>query len=246
MVLTYKDGTEKYRKTLEDLLLKPEVVLCQGKEYVDFIKEAWGVERSFYPNYIMDDFVKPNNLDRPRPIKLIYFGRVTEQKNVNVIIQVLSLIRKAGLDATLDIIGGYNEDYKKELDDIAGKTNVIKYVTFYGRKPFDFIANKLRESHYFVFPSVEKQEGHSNSLTEAMGCGVVPIVSTAGFNVSICGNNDLIVENVKADDFAQRIIDIEKSNRWGEYSEFAYNRILKNYTQNIVSKNLISYIETLF
>lgn len=246
MILTYKEGTPKYRRILEDLLLKPEIVLCQGMEYVDFIREQWGVERCFYPNYIMDDFIRPNNINRPRPVRLIYFGRVTESKNVDVIIQSLSEIRKTGIDATLDVIGGYNEGYKDILDARAKSANVVDHVRFYGRKPFSFIAEKLKDSHYFIFPSTEKQEGHSNSLTEAMGCGVVPIVSTAGFNISICGNNDLVVPEVNAEAFAAKVVEIERSGIWSKYSEFSYNHIMSNYTQSIVSKNLIHYIDSLF
>ncbi|MDO5481844.1 MAG: glycosyltransferase [Bacteroidaceae bacterium] len=246
MVLTYKEGSEKYRNILKDLLLKPEVVLCQGMEYVKFIREQWGIERSFYPNYIMDEFIQPNKTIRPHPIRLIYFGRVTESKNVNVIIETLGIIRESGFEATLDIIGGYNQEYKTVLDELAKKLNVADVVTFYGRKPFSFIADKLRSSHYFLFPSTERQEGHSNSLTEAMGCGVVPIVSTAGFNVSICGNDYLVVSDINAEAFAAKVISIENNGKWNEYSESAYNHILKNYTQKIVSKKLINTIDKLY
>lgn len=80
MTTTYEEGSDKYRKTLKDLLLQPEIVLCQGQEYVDFIRSNWNVERSYYPNYIMDDFMKDNELKRPHPLRLIYFGRVTKSK----------------------------------------------------------------------------------------------------------------------------------------------------------------------
>lgn len=246
MVQTFLEGTTNYRNTLESLLLKPEVVLCQGQEYIDFIKDKWGVERQYYPNYIMDEFVRPNNLNRGSQRRIIYFGRVTKSKNVDVIIETLGLIRNAGIDAYLDVIGGFSEDYKQYLDNIVSKHKLEKYVSFYGRKSFDFIAEKLRASHYFVFPSTEKQEGHSNSLTEAMGCGVVPIVSTAGFNVSICGNSDLVVDNVEARLFADRILDIERTGRWSEYSTFVYDRVENNYTQTVVGRKLIGYIEKLW
>lgn len=246
MVHTYLEGTDRYRKTLKSLLLKPEVVLCQGKEYIDFIKDKWGIERQYYPNYIMDEFVRPNNLNRGSQRQIIYFGRVTESKNVDVIIETLGLLRAENVDAHLEVIGGYSEDYKLRLDDIVKKLKLEEYVTFYGRKSFDFIAERLRASHYFIFPSTEKQEGHSNSLTEAMGCGVVPIVSTAGFNVSICGNSDLVVDDIVAKCFADRILDIEKSGKWCDYSSFVYERIKNNYTQSIVGSKLIGYIEKLW
>lgn len=246
MVYTYDEGSNRYRRTLKSLLLKPEIVLCQGQEYVDFIKEKWGIERQYYPNYIMDEFIQPNNIDRGNQIKIIYFGRVTQSKNVDVIIKTLGLLLQYGLDARLDIIGGYSDEYKQKLDAIVRDLKVDKHVFFYGRKNFDFIANKLRTSHYFVFPSTEKQEGHSNSLTEAMGCGVVPIVSKAGFNESICGCSDLVVDEIIAGKFADRIIDIEKNGKWRDYSIFVYDRILKNFTQSVVGKKLIGYIEKLW
>ena len=246
MVRTYEEGTDSYRKTLRDLLLKPDVVLCQGMEYVDFINKKWGVSRSYYPNYIMDDFLSENHSDKIRPVRLVYFGRVTESKNVDVIIKVLSLVRQAGIEAVLEIIGGYDERYKSLLDDVVREEGLSDYVTFFGRKPFSFIAERLRCSHYFVFPSQERQEGHSNSLTEAMGCGVVPIVSKAGFNESICGNEDLIVQDYNPKSYADKIIAIEKNNSWGKYSQDVYERVIKNYTQSVVGKNLIEEVNKLF
>lgn len=247
MIKTYEEGTNAYRKTLKDLLLKPDIVLCQGLEYVEFIHKKWSVERSYYPNYIMDDFIKANNLNRDRPpIKLIYFGRVTESKKIDIIIQILALIRREGLSATLDIIGGYAKTYKSYLDNVVKNEDVSGAVFFWGRQSFSFIADKLSNSHYFVFPSNEKQEGHSISLTEAMGCGVVPIVSKAGFNASICGNKDLIVQDYNPKSYADKIIAIERNKSWSKYSQEVYERVIKNYTQSVVGKNLIEGVNKLF
>lgn len=246
MVWSYQEGNDSYRKTLKTLLLDSDIVLCQGQEYVDFIKEKWGIERSYYPNYIMDDFMQPNISTRPKPVKLIYFGRITEQKNVDVIIDTLAIVRKKGVDAVLQLIGGYNEEYHRLLVNKIKESHLENYVEFFGRKPFDFIAQKLREAHYFIFPSEEKQEGHSNSLTEAMGCGVVPIVSTAGFNASICGFPELVIESISPERFADKVVEIENDYSWGKWSEKVYQRIKNNYTQKIISKKLISYIEPLF
>jgi len=246
MVSTYLSGTKEYRKYLRDLLLKPEVVLCQGQEYVDFIYKGWGVKRDYYPNYIMDEFMSPNNIDRPHPIRLVYFGRVTESKNVDVTINVLRILRENGLDAKLDIIGGCSELYREKLDDIINNHDLNEIVSIHGRKPFDFIAKTLRQSHYFVFPSSEVLEGHSNSLTEAMGCGVVPIVSNAGFNTSICGYNELVVDGISPQDYADIIIKIENNNEWSYYSNCVYQRVKDNYTEKIVGEKLISAINQLY
>ncbi len=246
MIATYQNGSSSYRLVLKDLLLKPEIVLCQGLEYVNFIEKKWGVKRSFYPNYIMDDFVKPINKERPKPLKLIYFGRITESKNVDVSIQILAKLRESGLAASLDIIGGCSDSYMEKLRNSVKENNVENYVNFFGRKPFDFIASKLEFAHYFLFPSVEKEEGHSNSLTEAMGFGVVPLVSDAGFNSSICGINELVILQIDAGLYANKIIEIENKGLWEYYSERCFEHISNNYTQKIVSERLLKEVEALY
>lgn len=94
--------------------------------------------------------------------------------------------------------------------------------------------------------SAEANEGHSNSLTEAMGCGVVPIVSTAGFNASICGNMNLVADDLRAETYARIIMNIESDNKWSEFSKFCYDRVMNNYTQSIVKDKLLAFINPLF
>lgn len=246
MIWSYQEGNQSYRRTLKNLLLEADLVLCQGQEYVDFIKEKWGIERSYYPNYIMDDFIRPNIKDRLRPIKLIYFGRITEQKNVDIIIETLALVRKQKIDAILQLIGGYNELYYQLLMSKIRELHLDNYVEFFGRRSFNFIAEKLRDAHYFIFPSEEKQEGHSNSLTEAMGCGVVPVVSSAGFNASVCGNPELVVDTICPEKFAEKVVEFETNGSWNRLSEEVYCRVKNNFTQQIVGRKLISYVDALF
>ena len=246
MIISYKEGDESYRKKLSYLLRTSDVVLCQGLEYVDMIKSTFGLERSYYPNYIMDEYVLPNNLERGKQIKLLYFGRVVPEKNVDVVIKTASLMKQKGYDVVLDIIGGCSAEYQKELNNVVSGEKMEDIVTFHGRKTFPFIAEILHKSHYYIFPSSEANEGHSNSLTEAMGCGVVPIVSKAGFNESICGNIDLVADDLLPQTYMSIIEKIEREGKWGTYSTFCYNRVINNYTQSIVSKKLIGYVTPLF
>lgn len=246
MIHSFNNGSRNYKKILSYLLTKPNIVLCQGLEYVRFINKNFKRDAFYYPNYIMDKFISPNNLNRGSIIRLIYFGRVVPEKNVDVVIKTAALLNKSGFIVTLDIIGGYSEEYKKQLDALVEREDIRESVSFFGRKPFAFIAEVLRKSHYYIFPSSEINEGHSNSLTEAMGCGVVPVASTAGFNRSVCGNNDLIVPDIDPVKYAKVISTIEATDRWKEYSMFCYNRVESNYTQSIVKHQFISSIIPLF
>lgn len=247
LVSSYKKGCELYKFLVKNLVTKPDVVLCQGQEYVEFIKEKWGSVRTYYPNFIPDNFVKPNKLNRERmPLRLIYFGRVAPSKRIDIIVETAGKLKQHGWNVVLDIIGGYTEDYYQYLQGVINQSNIQDIVTFHGRKDFSFIAEKLRVAHYFIFPSQEEQEGHSNSLTEAMGCGVVPIASKAGFNASICGDKNLVIDGFDAKTYAEKIIEIEENGEWKMFSDYAYNRTLQNYTQRVVGNVLIDAIERLF
>lgn len=246
MIKSYNEGSRLYKKLLGALLTKADVVLCQGLEYIDMIRDKYDVERSYYPNYIMDDFVKPNNVERGEKLRLIYVGRVVPEKHIDVCIETLAKLRLAGKDAYLDIVGGCDDNYRKYLDNIISHERMNEFITFHGRQSSLYIRDILHKMHYFLFPSEEANEGHSNALTEAMGCGVVPIVSTAGFNASICGNPDLVANDIKPDSYAKIIMDIEMNNSWTVYSDLCYSRVIENFTQSKVAKKLLSYVEPLF
>ena len=118
-------------------------------------------------------------------------------------------------------------------------------VQILGQQPFERICEELQKAHFFVFPSQEKMEGHSNSLTEAMTFGVVPVVSTAGFNASIVSNEDLVVSDINPKRYADVIEAIIKRNVWAEYSLNVYKRIKENYTEDIVKKAIVEAVSGL-
>ena len=81
-------------------------------------------------------------------------------------------------------------------------------------------------------------------VTEAMAFGVVPIVSQAGFNASICGDNQLVVNELSPHLFAQRIIDIEKKGEWEYFSRFVYNRVIEQFTEKQALEKLKQALRT--
>lgn len=179
-------------------------------------------------------------------INLIYFGRITASKNVDVVIKVLKILRKNGLQARLDLIGGCSDDYVHLLQVCIQNEQIPdEMVCFHGKQDFEYISRLLSNAHYFVFPSTEKKEGHSNSLTEAMAYGVVPIVSKAGFNESICGDQKFVVSEFSPEGFAEKIIEIEKAGEWPKLSHYVYERVITNYTEVQAIKKIKKVLEAL-
>lgn len=244
MVESFQKGSFIYKKVLKDLLLKPEIVLCQGMEYVDFIKEKWDIQRTYYPNFLQSEFLPSEYRQRAEgdTVRVVYFGRVTKSKNVLLMIDVLHILLGNNINAELIIIGASNEEYQNQINRKISETQLTSFVNVVGRKNIKEIVEYLKTSHYFLFPTNEPQEGHSNSLTEAMGLGVVPVVSNKGFNASICGKKELVIEGFNPQSYAEKIIEIEKANLWQTYSKYVQDRVKSNYTQQIVSTQLMNAI----
>lgn len=248
LVTAYNEYGPAYKKTMKRILCLADVSFAQGSEYLPFIKNLSGKSAVYTPNYVLNRSLLPYEDNRPmNVIQLLYFGRVSESKNIDVVIKTASELKKKGYTVCLKIIGGYTEQYLGMLKKIIFDSG-LEYpeeVIFTGQQPFETICKELQKCHFFIFPSKEKMEGHSNSLTEAMTFGVVPVVSTAGFNASIVAKKELVVENIDPVNFAAVVDSVITSGHWQEYSLYVYNRIKDNYTEDIVRQNILNAIDSL-
>ena len=247
LVKAYQEKGNLYKKLMDSVLKRADVIFAQGLEYVHFIKQTYGKQAVYTPNYVLNRSLKPYVTDRPFDmIRLVYFGRVSESKNVDVVIRVARELEKDGYNTLTIVIGGYTEDYKSKLEQVINECELKRdKVQIIGQQSFERICEELQKAHFFVFPSQEKMEGHSNSLTEAMTFGVVPVVSTAGFNASIVGNEELVVGDIDPKKYAEVIESVIKRGLWAEYSLKVYQRIKENYTEDIVRKAIIGAISSL-
>lgn len=242
----YKYG-KLYKIIMGAIIKKADLLFAQGLEYVEFIKQNYGKKAVYTPNYVMNRSLKPYVGNRPFDlIRFIYFGRVSESKNVGTVISAAAELKRKGYKTITTIIGGYTEEYRNELDgQIAREGLEANEVVFMGQQNFEVISEELQKSHFFVFPSQEKMEGHSNSLTEAMTFGVVPVVSTAGFNESILAKPELVVEEINSIKYAEIVEKILKEGTWNCYSQFVYQRIKENYTEDIVRNAILTAIQSI-
>jgi len=247
MINVFHTRDDAYRRKQLEIFRLADGILCQGECFVDFIKEKLGKDTFYYPNFVDDELilpVEPQSTDGE--IRLVYFGRVVPSKNIDVVIRAASELMRVYPAVRLDIIGGVDADYQARLDQVVRESRLAPgAVRFHGRKSLEYIMGILRESHFFVFPSSEACEGHSNSLTEAMACGVVPVVSRVGFNASIVGDAGLIVDTLLPEDYAARMADILRSGRYPALAKAQQRRILDRFTRSLIAPRLTDYISRL-
>jgi glycosyltransferase involved in cell wall biosynthesis len=135
----------------------------------------------------------PADFTRPRAqlsgaIRLLYVGRISERKGVEVLIRALSIMRSSGVDARLDIVGavfsGY-EWFETRLENLVHELGLERVVRFQGFH--DSVWPFLRESDIAVVPSTI-DEPFGNTAVEAILAARPVIVSeTSGLREAARG-----------------------------------------------------------
>lgn len=133
-------------------------------------------------NGIDVDAFKPGKASNDK-LTLISTGRLISRKGYQFLLPALE-----GLPVKLKLIGDGN--MFKELKELAKKHNVD--VSFMGKKEHSSIPKYLQEADVFILPSLN--EGMSNSVLEAMACGLPVIVTNVGGSQELIKGNGFIVE----------------------------------------------------
>ena len=113
------------------------------------------------------------------PPRLVYVGRLHEQKGLDVLLRALTRLRSTPQPA-VNLVG--TGPFEDKLRALAQRLGVAGAVEFTGTT--ESVMSVLREADLFVLPS--RAEGLSNALLEAMAAGL-PVVASA-----IPGNRDVI------------------------------------------------------
>lgn len=131
-----------------------------------------------------EQFYPPENKVLGYKIKLISTGRLIERKGYRYLIEAL----KDNDQVELTLIGDGN--LAEELKELAVNNNV--HVNFTGMVEHDDLPHYLQEADIFVLPSFN--EGMSNSVLEAMACGLPIITTDTGGSKELVRDNGFIVD----------------------------------------------------
>jgi len=111
------------------------------------------------------------NFDPAQPLRVVYVGRlVEEQKRVSRLVELVRGLRTAKAKVEFTFVGSGSAEAEMRRD-LAG----LDFVRFTGALPYEQVAATLPEHDVFILLS--DYEGLPLSLLEAMGHGLVPVVS---------------------------------------------------------------------
>lgn len=134
------------------------------------------VNKSYRIEVIFNPCIKeiPQITDNDKDNKLVYFGRISKEKNILKIADLFSTLETS---MKLLIIGtGDQSNELKEIIENSKNNNLIFINDFLNS---DKLYNEIIHAKYFILPSVW-YENSPVSIVEAISLGIVPIVSDIG------------------------------------------------------------------
>lgn len=245
----FKEGSDVYKNCFRKSLLKCDVVFTQGLENVPLIKGINPtVDIFYYPNCVTQDFYPAQYPEKPKDrINFFYFGRISQTKNVGVVIDAFIALKSNFDNIYLDIVGNCSDNnYMESIQCKIAQNHLEEYIKIHPACNHEKLREHLRDKHFYIFPTTEPHEGHSNALTEAMAWGLIPVATSQGFNRSVIGDDRLIVHELSGKNFAKIVADIINDKKTEDYSMTMYKRVMDNYTDHIVCERLLKEYETLF
>src|SRR3989344_4872084 len=190
----------------------------------------------YIPNWINNEEIskiKPSK-NKEDTSDVIFVGRLLSHKNVNVLIQAISIIKKTNPKIKCMIVGDGPEMVSlKELTNKLGLTNNISFRGFLDTH--SNIISFIKSSKVFVLPST--REGFGITVIEVFACGILVITTNHKDNAS----KDLIhqgkngyVCNLNESDMARNII--KALNQYKTMKQECLNTAKQYDWKNIISK----------
>ncbi len=207
----YRIKGKKYRQLFAKVLDMQEIVQFEGKEGIDLASSITSTPLSYFPSYTFNQDIPSTPPERStESIRLLFFGRIDPNKHIEIVIDCFEVLCKQRDNIYLTIIGGpgSSKRYVEEIDLKIQNSVHRNHIDRFGLSPFDFIKEKMKTHHFFIFPTTEPCEGHSNALSEAMSQGLIPIVHDHNFNRSIVGDDLFVVNDLDPSSYAKKIINI--------------------------------------
>jgi glycosyltransferase involved in cell wall biosynthesis len=152
------------------------VLLANSPGLVTELKQKYRCPAQFVPTSTISQREFPPATARPisHPVRLLFCGRVVEDKGIREAIEAVGMIRKSGTGCVLDVVGPISPDVRQQLEGLSLQCGAQGSVRFHGPVAYgDALFEFYRCADFFVLPTYH--EGFPHVLWEAAAhsCAVV-------------------------------------------------------------------------
>ena len=202
---TYQ-GVKAIKLSLHRFIIRRTVqhFLSPSASLLEWVRKNLGVNNvSLLPNFILSDH-QPSSTP-PNNDTLLFVGKLTEQKGVDVLISAIAAIRPTIPGIRLKIVGDGPEEEK--LKKLAANRQVSDLITFTGKLSNPKVMKEIDDALCVIIPS-KYVENCSIVGIEAMSKGKVIIASRIGGLPDLIDENEtgFLVRPGDIDDLSSKII----------------------------------------
>ena len=149
----------------------------------------------FFPNKMSRNEIRLNlNIHDNTPV-IAYFGRLTQEKGVHVLVECLAQLKNENWVFMIDNFELYKTPYTNLIKELIAKKGIAEKIIFIDADHLE-IANYMNAADVVVIPSISTpnwKEQYGRVAPEAMACGKVVCVSDSGALKELVGNAGVIV-----------------------------------------------------
>jgi len=224
------------------IINKFDKVIVITKWEIPYIKKLGAKDKKivYIPNGIPEEFF--NYKKSKEEEKILFFGRISPIKNLEVLIEALYLIKNKKI--ILEVVGPAEEEYLRLLKKLVNEEKLEKRVFFSG--PIYDLKEKIKKidsAKIFVLPS--KREGMPQALIESMSREKIVIASKNLGTRDLIedGKNGLLFERGDSKDLARKINYILEN---GKSTNDEIRENAEKSVENFSWKKIILDLERLF
>ncbi len=182
----------------------------------------------------------PSSLEN-KVYDVIFAGRLIREKNVDLLIKAVALLKTGFPDIRCCIVGDGPE--QTALVELAKKAGVYGNIEFAGFQEYGALIGKIKASKVLVLPS--SREGFGMVVVEAFACEVPVVTIRAKYNAAqglVENGVDGLVTEPEDKEIAKAVQKIiQKNSDYGKMSEAAFRKAEKYNWNEIVKKICIVY-----
>jgi glycogen(starch) synthase len=241
------DRMHRWLAPLRRAVLRRAVATVANSESLARLSEATDpYPVKVIPNGVDADYFSPNIGRQPTPpfaFRILFVGRMTNQKNLPILIEALRELREEFEGRiTADIVGDgpLREQWYRHAVDVG----VAHLLRWHGWLDKASLRDVYRSADCFVNPSL--YEGMPNTVLEAMACALPVVASDIG------GNRNLVVQNETGylfslespNDFTNAIAGLAReANLCHRLGDTGRRRVVKSFSWDSVARAYIALFQ---
>lgn len=232
---TITTPTKVLAKELEEHGFKNVQTLSNGIDYELFSKKR--KEKRKEENKKTKKGKKEKQKQKNKSIKLVYFGRISFEKRLDVAIDALKIVLEKNPNTELYLIG--NGPAEKKLKEKAKELKISQKIIFTGPLKGKKLAEEVKRKDILVAPSPMETQGLYVLEAMAAGLGIVGANQRA-IPIAI-GKNErgLLFESGNAGDCAKKIVELIQNPKKRETMGKKAKQFARQYDRKKIAREFI-------